>query len=123
MAKSKKLKLTKFKKLNLIKVQNFAKTNFFETNFLTFKAKKTFIYLQNTFTKVLIFYHFDLKYHICIKINTSKYVIDKFLSQITLNQLFFNYITHKNYFEFLNSEISQYYLIVLFFKKIILAEI
>ena len=53
-AKSKKPKLTKPKKLNLIKAQNFAKTSFSKTDFFTFKAKKSFIYLQKTFIKASI---------------------------------------------------------------------
>lgn len=57
-AKSKKLNLTKSKK------SNFAKTNFSKTDFLTSKTKKTFIYLQKIFIKVLILYHFELKYYI-----------------------------------------------------------
>ncbi len=44
-AKSKKPKLTKPKKSDLIKVKVFAKTNFFRMDFLTLKSKKAFIYL------------------------------------------------------------------------------
>ena len=49
MAKSKKPKLTKPKKLDLSN----AKANF-EPDFLTSKVKKAFIYLQKAFTKALI---------------------------------------------------------------------
>ncbi len=45
LAKSKKPKLTKPKKSDLVKAQNFSKANSFGTDFLTPKAKKAFIYL------------------------------------------------------------------------------
>ena len=45
LAKSKKPKLTKPKKLDLIKAQNFVKANSSEMDFLTSEAKKTFIHL------------------------------------------------------------------------------
>ncbi len=44
-AKFKKPKLTKPKKSDLVKAQNFAKTNSSKIDFLTPKAKKAFIYL------------------------------------------------------------------------------
>lgn len=71
IAKSKKPKLTKF--------------NSSKTNFLTLKAKETFIYLQKVFTKALILRHFDPKCYIYIKTNTSGYIISEILSQINLN--------------------------------------
>ena len=55
-------KSTRSKKSDLSKVK-FAKVNS-KTDFLTFKAKKTFIYLQKAFIKAPILRHFDLKYHI-----------------------------------------------------------
>ncbi len=69
LAKSKKPKLTKPKKSDLIKAQNFAKANSFETDFLTPKAKKVLIYLWKAFTKTLILRRFDLEYHIRIETN------------------------------------------------------
>lgn len=47
LAKSKKPNLAKSKKLDLAKAKNldFAKVHSFKTEFLTFKTKKTFIYL------------------------------------------------------------------------------
>ena len=45
LAKFKKPKFIKSKKSDLVKAQNFAKTNFFEIDFLILEAKKTFIYL------------------------------------------------------------------------------
>ena len=56
LAKSKKPKLTKPKKSNLVKAQNFAKAKSFETDFLISKAKKIFIYLQKAFTKRPMFH-------------------------------------------------------------------
>ena len=57
-AKFKKLKLTKPKKSDLIKA------NSSETDLLTFRAKKNFIYLYKAFTEALIFRHLDPEYHI-----------------------------------------------------------
>ena len=58
LAKSKKSKLTKPKKSDLSN----AKANF-QPDFLSFKAKKTFIHLQKAFTKALIFRHFNPKHY------------------------------------------------------------
>ena len=95
LAKSKKPQLAKSKKLDLLKV----KANSSKTDFLTSKAQKTFIYLQKTFIKALIFRCFDPKYHIKIETDASKYAIGWVLNKMTLNyldQFFCNYITHKN---------------------------
>lgn len=83
-------KLTKFKKLDFAKVKSFG------VDFLTFGVKKTFIHLQKAFTKALIFNHFDTDCHICIKTDVSGYVIGRILNQMTLDQRFFNHMTHKN---------------------------
>ncbi len=48
-AKSKKPKLTKPKKSDLVKTQNFAKANSSGTDFLTPKARKAFIHLWKAF--------------------------------------------------------------------------
>ncbi len=85
LAKSKKLKLTKPKKSDLIKAQNFAKANSSRTDFLTSEAKKVFIHLQKNFTKTLILKHFDLEYHIRIKTDALEYAINGVLSQMTSN--------------------------------------
>lgn len=45
--------------MNLVNI-NFLKVNFFKADFLIFKAKKAFLYLQKAFTKALILYYFDL---------------------------------------------------------------
>ncbi len=84
MAKSKKLKSTKYKKSDLLKA-NFAKVNSSGMDFLTFKAKKAFIHLQKTFIKALILGYYNSKYYIQIETDTSKYAIGGVLSQITLD--------------------------------------
>lgn len=68
------LKTTKSKKLKLIK------SNSFKTDFLIFKVKKAFIYLQKVLIKALILHHFDIKHYIQIQIDVSSYVIGKVLS-------------------------------------------
>lgn len=73
---------TKLKKLTL------AKINFFNTDFFIFRAKEAFIYLLKAFTKALIFYYFDLKYHIQIKTNALGYIFDGILNQMILDQIF-----------------------------------
>ncbi len=86
------------------------------------KPKKTFIYLWKAFTKALILCYFDLECHIRIMTNVLGYAIGGVLSQMTLDQLFFDHMTHKNYSDFLKSEISQWQLVTFFSKKMILAE-
>ena len=81
--------------------------NFSKIDFLISKTKKSFIYLQKTFIKAQIFDYFDPKHYICIKTNTSRYIINRVLSQITLNQLLSNHIIYKNHFHFLKSKIGQ----------------
>lgn len=64
LARYKKLNLTKYKKINLVKSKkpnladfkksDFVKINFFGTDFLTLKTKKTFRHLQKAFIKTLI---------------------------------------------------------------------
>ncbi len=75
---------------------DFAKAKSFRADFLTFKTKETFIYLQKAFIKVLILYYFDMKRHICIKTDILRYAISKVLSQITSDQCFSNYVIHKD---------------------------
>lgn len=75
-------KLVKFKKPK-------AKANrAFKSNFVIIKTRLVFIKLKQIFTKILIFYYFDLKYPIQIKNNIFGYAINKLFSQIILNQLF-----------------------------------
>ncbi len=95
-------KLTKSKKLDLPKA-NFAKVNCFGTDFLTFEAKKAFIYLQKTFVEALILRHFDPKYYIHIKTNVLRYAISEVLSQMILNQHFSDHVIYEGP----NSEIFQ----------------
>ena len=121
---AKKSKLTKFKKSRLPN----AKINL-KTDFLTFGAKKTFIYLCKAFTEALILRHFDLKRHIWIETDVLGYVIGRVLNQMTLDyldyldQFFSNYITYKNLdLIFSQSKISQWHPIAFFSWKKIPAE-
>lgn len=78
-------------------------------DFLTFKVKKTFIYLQKAFIKSSILWYFDLKNCIQIKTNVLRNVIDRVLNKITLghpDQHSFHHVTHKNHFDFIKSEIG-----------------
>ena len=49
-------------------------------DFLISKARLVFIKLRQALVKTPILYHFDLKYHIWIKIDISGYTIDGVLS-------------------------------------------
>ena len=93
LAKSKKSKLTKPKKSDLINV----KANI-RTDFLIFGAKKAFIHLQKAFIKVLIFIYFDLKHYIWISADVFRYAIGGVLSQLTSDQFSSDYMTHENHF-------------------------
>lgn len=75
---------------------DFAKAKLFGADFLTSRAKKAFIYLQNTFTKALILHYVDTERHICIETDISGYAIDGVLSQITSDQHFSDNVTHKD---------------------------
>ncbi len=102
LAKSKKPKLTKRKRSNLIKA------HFSGTDFLTSKAKKVFIYLRKAFTKALILRHFDLEYHIRIETDVSRYAIGSVLSQMTSDQYSSGHMTHEDpNSDFPKSEIGQ----------------
>ena len=48
----------------------------FGLHFLTFRARLVFAKLKQTFIETSIFYHFDLKYHICIRSNVFDYIIN-----------------------------------------------
>lgn len=65
-------------------------------DFLIPRAKKVFVHLERAFFKTLIFRHFDLEYHIYIKIDISRHVIGRVLSQITLDQYSSDFVTHKH---------------------------
>lgn len=66
-----------------------------ETDIFTLEAKKAFIYLRITFTKVPIFWHFNLECPICMETDASGYAISGVLNQMTLDQLFSNFVIHK----------------------------
>lgn len=53
--------------------------------FLTPDTKLTFIWLRKAFIKTVIIDHFYLDCYICMKINTSSYVIADILSKLTRN--------------------------------------
>ena len=56
-------------------------------SYLTPNARRVFIQLRQAFTKAPILWHYDLEYYIRIEINVSGYVINRVLSQLTLNYL------------------------------------
>ncbi len=115
--KSKKLKLTKPKKSDLVKTHSFG------TDFLISKAKKAFIHLQKTFTEAPIFRHFDPECHIRIKTDVLEYTICGVPSQMTSDQHFSGYVTHKDLnSDFAKSKIGQWHSIAFFSQKIIPVE-
>lgn len=59
---------------------DFININSFTLNFVTLKARFTFLHLSKSFTKPPIFHYFDLKHHIQIIIDSSHYVICKVFS-------------------------------------------
>ncbi len=104
------------------KKPNFAKANS-GTDFLTLGAKDTFIYLQKVFTEALIFRHFDPERHIQIETDALGYAISGMLSQMTLNQLSSDHVTHENLNPISSKfEIGQCHLIAFFSQKMIPAE-
>lgn len=56
-------------------------------DFLTFRAKQTFTKLKQVFFKALTLHHFDLEYHIWIRIDVSGYAISGVFSQLILDNL------------------------------------
>ncbi len=92
-------------------------------DFLTFEAKKAFIYLWKAFTKAPILRHFDSEYHIQIETDTLRYAIGGVLSRITLDQHSSGHVTYKDpNFDFPKSESSQWHPVAFVFRKMILAE-
>lgn len=114
--------MTKLKKSDLVKAQKSAKRNSSETDFLIFKTKKAFIYLKKAFIKVLIIYHFDPERHIRIEIDLSGYTIYVVLNQITSDQIFSDHVIYENYSDFSKSGIDQWHPVIIFSRKMILAE-
>lgn len=84
-----------------------------KTDFITFEVKKAF-------TKALIFYYSDSKRHIHIETDVSNYAISKIPSQMTLDKQSSDHIIYKN-LKFSKSKSGQWYLVVLFSRKMILA--
>lgn len=103
--------MVKSKKSTLLK--DFKKTNFIRIDFFISEAKKTFIHLQETLTKILVFCYFDLECLICIETDVLGYAIGRVLNQMISDQHFSNYITYK-YSIFFKAKIDQSHLLVLF---------
>lgn len=55
--------------------------------FLTANAKEAFCQFQRTFTKALVFQHFDTKQYIWIETNASRYAISGILNQLAADNL------------------------------------
>lgn len=81
----KKTNLAKSKKSDLINIKFFAMGNSFKIDFLTLETKKYFIYLQKNFIQAIIFGFFDTKRYIYIKTDILGYIINRVLTQISLN--------------------------------------
>ena len=88
MAKSKKSSKNK----NLPKI--YAKKA--RSSILISDTKTIFNYLWLIFTKVLIFWYFNLEYHIWIKTNTSSYIINDLLSQLVFETKLNKIVTKTN---------------------------
>lgn len=70
-------------------------------NFLNSNIKLEFTQLMQVFTNILIFYYFNLKYYIIMKIYISKYIIYNILSK-----LFSDYLTLISNLSFAKSDLS-----------------
>ena len=92
------------------------------TDFFTSKASLVFTWLKNTFTKAPILHYFDPECHIKIETSTSSYAMSIVPSQLTTKRGFVGQMTHKTNDLNPPSEISQWYLIALFFQKMISAK-
>ncbi len=115
--------MTKLKKLDLVKAQNFVRANSSETDFLTSEVKKAFINLQKVFTKALILKHFDPECYIGIETDTLGYAIGGILRQMTSDQHSFSYVIHKDpNSDFPKSEIGQWHQVAFFSQKMIPAK-
>ena len=114
LSKSEKSESEKLKKLSKSRNSLYFDTKENRLNFLILDTRETFNRLRLAFTKALIFYHFDLKCHIQIKTNISSYATDIVLNQLTSRTSSDEIIIKTN--------LDQWYQIVVFLKKIILAE-
>ena len=114
MSKSRKSKSKKSKKL--LKSGNSSNFDVTEAgpSFLIPDAKINFNCLCLAFIKVPILWHFDMKYHIWIKIDASSYAIGGILSQLTSKTSPDGVIT--------KAHLSQWHLVLFFFRKMIFAE-
>ena len=83
MSKFQKLfKSGKLKRKKLLKSRNLLNFDITKagSGLLIFNAKIALNHLWLAFIKVLIFYYFDLKYHIWVEIDIFGYIINKILS-------------------------------------------
>ena len=76
----------------IIEEKNHQKTSKFKktvrfSDFFTPKARLAFTKLRQVFVKVSIFYYFDPKYYIWIKMDALGYTIDRILSHLILDNL------------------------------------
>ena len=83
-------------------------------SFLTSDIRTAFYYLRLAFIKVLILWHFYLKYHIWIEIDVIDYAIDSVLSQLTSET--------KPYGIVIKTDLGQWHLVAFFLKKMILVK-
>ena len=106
----------------IVNLSSFTKKKSSGTGFLILKASLSFTQLKKAFIKDSILYYFDPKCHIRIETNTSGYVIDGVLSQLTTERGLAGQVTYKD--EPINplSEIDQQHPITFFFQKMILVE-
>lgn len=109
LAKSKKVNLVKCKRSNLVnpKKSNFIKMPFYKIYIFTFIIKKTFIYLKKTYIVALFLRYIDPERYILIKTFIFGDAIIRILSQMILDQHFFNHVTQKNHSYSSESKICQ----------------
>ena len=99
----------------MLKSRNLPKNNIIRRfSFLILNTRIVFNYLQLAFIKTLILRYFDLKNHIWIKTNISSYIINNILNQPT-----FKISWNK---KVMKTNLSQWYQIVFFLRKIILVK-
>ena len=109
-------KTTKSKILVKSKNHDFPKsrTEKTETGFLTPKARLAFIQLRQAFVEAPILHHYDPESHIWIKTDASGYAIGGVLNQLSSETRPDRVVTKAN--------MSQWYLIALFSRKMISVE-
>lgn len=112
---------TGIKNLSIVNL-DFRMAKSFETEFFIPGVKEAFLHLWKAFTNANICRCFDVEFHTHIKTDILGYVNDGIFSLITSDQRSLNYVTHQDLGSS-KSEMSQWYLVAFFFKKMICAEI